>query len=84
MKRSLSQAKLQKQVDDFNARFPLGAPVMLQKDFAPAPILTKVRHPAYVLSGHSAVAFFEGITGCYLVDRASAPTKEQLAVGGAA
>ena len=37
------------------------------KDFAKEPTVTKVRHEAFVLSGHSAVAFFEGIRGCYAI-----------------
>ncbi len=65
MRKQPSQAKLQKMVDDFNKRFPVGTPIMLKKDFVDEPVLTKVTHPAYIMSGHSAVAFFEGISGCY-------------------
>ncbi|HQS59949.1 MAG: hypothetical protein B7Y56_03335 [Gallionellales bacterium 35-53-114] len=60
--------KLQKQCDAFNRKFPMGTVVMLKKDGIDNPIKTKVRHAAYVLSGHSAVAFFEGVSGCYLID----------------
>jgi len=57
--------KLQKLCDDFNKQYPVGTAVKLKKDFVDEPVETKVRHAAYVLSGHSAVAFFEGISGCY-------------------
>ena len=59
--------KLQKEVNEFNAKYPVGTNVLLKKDFVDVPIKTKVRHEAYILSGHSAVAFFEGISGSYLI-----------------
>jgi hypothetical protein len=67
--------KLQKLCDDFNTKYPVGMTVMLKKDFADEPVLTKVRHAAYVLSGHSAVAFFENVSGCYLIDRVTGAKK---------
>jgi len=57
--------KLQKECDDFNAKYPIGTAVMLKKDFVDKPISTTVTHAAYVMCGHSAVAFFKGISGCY-------------------
>ncbi|SEN71867.1 hypothetical protein [Nitrosomonas marina] len=57
--------KLQKECDDFNAKYPVGTAVLLKKDFVDEPVKTVVRHEAYVLSGHTAVAFFEGVSGCY-------------------
>ena len=59
--------QLQKECDDFNAKYPVGTSILLKKDFVDEPVKTTVRHAAYVLSGHSAVAFFEGISGCYLI-----------------
>ena len=59
--------KLQKQCDDFNEKYPVGTPVLLKKDFVDEPVMTSVKREAFVLSGHSAVAFFEGISGCYLI-----------------
>ena len=59
--------KLEKACENFNDKFPVGTEVLLKKDFIDEPIMTKVRHSAFVLSGHSAVAFFEGITGCYSI-----------------
>ena len=60
--------KLQKQCDIFNKKYPVGTPVLLKKDFVNEPVKTKVSHAAYVMSGHSAVAFFDGISGSYLID----------------
>lgn len=59
--------KLQAECDAFNAKYPVGTPVLLKKDFIDEPVQTVVRHPAYVLSGHSAVAFFDGVSGCYAI-----------------
>ena len=58
--------KLQKACDDFNEKYPVGTEVLLKRDFGPV-IKIRVQHEAYVLSGHSAVAFFEGISGCYAI-----------------
>lgn len=59
--------KLQKECDDFNEKYPVGTEVLLKKDFVDEPVKTSVRHEAYVLSGHSAVAFFNGVSGCYAI-----------------
>jgi len=56
---------LKKLCNDFNKKYPVGTAVMLKKDFVEDPIKTRVKVEAYVLSGHSAVSFFEGIRGCY-------------------
>jgi hypothetical protein len=56
------RAKLQQAVDEFNARFPVGTALILQKDAGP--IETIVRAAAQVLGGHSAVAWFDGVSGC--------------------
>jgi hypothetical protein len=65
--------KLQKQCDEFNEKYPVGTAVLLKKDFVDEPVATSVRHPAYVMSGHSAVAFFEGISGCYHIIAVKGP-----------
>lgn len=65
--KTLRQAQMQWLVDDFNAKYPVGTPVLLKKDFGDE-VKTTVRHAAYILSGHSAVAFFEGVSGCYCID----------------
>lgn len=65
--------KLQKECDDFNEKYPLETHVLLKKDFVDEPVKTAVKHVAYVLSGHSAVAFFEGISGSYLISCVKGP-----------
>ena len=62
-----SAEQLQKAVKDFNRDFPVGTPVILRKDFGKE-VKTKVAGIAFVLGGHSAMAFFEGVSGCYSID----------------
>lgn len=63
-----SLAKLQKQCDDWNAAHPVGTPVVLRTDTR-GDIPTKTRSAAEVLSGHSAVVWLDGVSGCYALDR---------------
>lgn len=63
-----SAKALQEQVDDFNRRFAVGQRVTLRSDRGEG-ITTKTTAEAQVLSGHSAVVWLEGISGCYLLDR---------------
>lgn len=58
--------KLQKQVDAFNEKYPMGSTVMLDK--GGEVVHVKVKFPAQVLYQHSAVGWFEGISGCYSLD----------------
>ncbi len=60
--------KLQAQCDAFNAAHNVGAAVRLKKDSGEI-VTTTTRSKAEVLSGHSAVIWLEGISGCYLLDR---------------
>lgn len=61
-------ASLEAAVKDFNERFPVGTAVVLRKDTET--IRTVVEHPAEILGGHSAVAWFQGVRGAYsIVDR---------------
>ena len=59
---------LEKEARDFNEKYPVGSEVLLMKDFQDDPIVTKVESAAYVLSGHTAVAFFENVSGCYSIN----------------
>lgn len=59
---------LQRLCDRFNARYAVGQVVAMRKDSGDA-IITKTRSEAQVLSGHSAVIWLDGVTGCYLLDR---------------
>jgi len=65
--------KLQKLCDEFNRKYPVGTAVRLKKDFVDEPVNTKVRNEAYVLSGHSAVAFFDGVSGSYDISCVKGP-----------
>lgn len=73
--------KMQAACDSFNAAHPIGADVFVQLDNKDEPFLTKTRSSAQILSGHSAVIWLEGVTGCYLLDRvtpADAKTKPEM------
>lgn len=60
--------KLQQQCDDWNAKNRVGCNVVLTKDNGEQyPSVTTSE--ARVLSGHSAVIWVKGISGCYLLDR---------------
>lgn len=53
-------------VKDFNERFPVGSRVILRKDTGD--FATEVRGAAFILGGHSAVAFFANVRGCYSIE----------------
>lgn len=59
---------LQHQVDTFNAAYRIGQRVTLRKDDG-TDFETETRARAAILSGHSAVIWVKGVTGCYLLDR---------------
>lgn len=61
--------KLQKEVDTFNAKCPVGSKVIVTKDLGEE-VHTTVTHEATILGGHTAVGWFDGIVGCYLLSRA--------------
>lgn len=69
--RAPSQQKLQKQCDAWNSANAVGAAVKVRLD-SDEIRETRTRTEAQVLSGHSAVIWLEGITGCYLLDRVRA------------
>ena len=60
--------KLQQQCDDWNAKNHVGCNVVLQKDSGEQ-FPTVTTSEAQVLSGHSAVIWVKGVSGCYLLDR---------------
>ncbi len=60
--------KLQAQCDRWNKKHPVGTPVVLLKDGGQN-VSTVTRSEAEVLSGHSAVIWLDGVSGCYLLDR---------------
>ncbi len=63
-----SQKQLQQQVDKFNAAYGIGSKVNLKKDDGSIVPVT-VADKASILGGHSAVGWFEEISGCYSLDR---------------
>jgi hypothetical protein len=62
---------LQKTVDAWNAKYPVGTNVVVTLDNHERKE-TVTRSEAEALSGHSAVIWLEGIRGCYLLDRVRA------------
>ncbi len=59
-------SKLQKIANDFNHKYPIGTFVILGKDSGE--VTTSVQSAAFVLGGHSVVAFFHGVSGCYAIE----------------
>jgi hypothetical protein len=59
---------MQEQINEFNDKYPIGTPVKLLLDSGKI-TQTKVRAEAIILGGHSPVAWFEGVSGCYLITR---------------
>lgn len=59
---------MQSKCDAFNEKNPVGSPVTVVEDLGER-IDTKVRCPAQILSGHTAVVWLDGISGCYCLDR---------------
>jgi hypothetical protein len=61
------------QVENWNLKHPVGTAVTVRTDSG-AVIATKTKSPAQILSGHSAVIWLEGISGCHALDRVVAMT----------
>lgn len=57
--------------ENWNLKHPIGTPVKLKRDSG-AEQITKTRSQAYVCDAGYAVAFFEDVSGYYLLDRAVA------------
>ncbi len=63
-----SLKKLQEQVDRFNATYAVGCKVDLTMDSGEKKPVT-IANKATILGGHSAVGWFDEISGCYALDR---------------
>lgn len=66
-----SKEKLEAAVKEFNERFQVGTEVEYCSitGFAPEHTRrTRVRKVAFVLGGHTACAFVEGVTGCVNIE----------------
>lgn len=59
---------MESKIELFNQKHPPGSKVTVVKDFGEK-FETTVRHPAQILSGHTAVLWVHGIRGCYLLNR---------------
>lgn len=59
-----SLKKLQEQVDKFNNAYAVGCKVDLKLDSGEVKPVT-IKHKATILGGHTAVGWFEEISGCY-------------------
>lgn len=65
-------------VDVWNKCNPtVGTPVKVRKDDGQI-VATRTRSHAEVLSGHTAVIWLEGISGCYALDRVTADTAAKV------
>jgi hypothetical protein len=70
---------LQDRVDTFNQLHKVGTAVIVQRDDGTLQ-KTKTRSAAQILSGHSAVIWLQGISGCYALERVC-PLPENAQVG---
>lgn len=61
----------QKVVDAWNAKYPVGQPVTVNRDSGEQ-METVTRTPAQLLSGHTAVVWIEGIASCYALTHVKA------------
>jgi hypothetical protein len=60
----------QLEVENWNLKHPVGTPVTVRKDSGEL-IETKTRYPAELSASGHAVGWLEGISGYYLLDRAT-------------
>ncbi len=58
----------QDRVDAFNAYQPVGSRVEYRRHSGAPWIETRVRGEAYVMGGHSAMVFLEGVSGSWSLD----------------
>lgn len=65
------------EVENWNLKHPVGTMVILRKDSGEL-LRTKTRYPAYISDSGHAVCFFEGVSGYYMLDRATPLTLADL------
>lgn len=69
-KKAAEQAELQRRVDDFNARYPVGTPVVAYPGCRPEDcpsderLVARTRSVAQVLGGHTDVVWVDGHSAC--------------------
>lgn len=71
MQKQPTTEELYKTVNAWNKQFPIGTPVNVRRDDGRI-TETTTRSPASVLSGHTAVIWLDGISGCYDLSRVTA------------
>lgn len=59
---------MESKVEPFNKKHPVGTSVVVVKD-AGEKIETKVRCPAEIMGGHTAVVWLDNISGAYALNR---------------
>lgn len=59
---------MESKIKVFNEKHPVGSVVTVIKDLGER-VETKVRFPAEILSGYTAVVWLNGIRGCYCLNR---------------
>lgn len=65
---SPTEAKLHEQVTEFNKRYKVGDKLIVIKDNGDKHVHA-LKAPAQVMGCHSAVAWFEGLSGCWAIER---------------
>lgn len=78
MKKPSKMELKERLVEDFNILYPVGSKVLLMRDFGNYEERV-VRGEAYILGGHTAVAFFEGISGCFSIEDRIRPIGAKVA-----
>ena len=68
MREAANPHHLKAACERFNIAHPVGSEVQFQRCTGAEWHTTRVRHEAYVLSGHSAVCFLDGVSGCFSID----------------
>lgn len=68
MRRGPTLNTLQRQCDEFNARVKLGDEVQYEELIGEGGATYRTRTPAQILSGHTAVVWLEGKSGCVAID----------------
>lgn len=63
-----TEVQLLSQVYAFNKSAPVGSRVKIKMDIGEIKVVT-VKSPATILGGHTAVGWFEEISGCYSLDK---------------
>jgi hypothetical protein len=65
--------QLQAACDRFNSEIKVGQDVIVELDGG-AEKATRTTSEAQVLSGHTAVVWLDGVSGCYIIERVRATT----------